>query len=98
MLTISTILSVVRLTGSKMKGYFLDEQSDIVKHNFAVIYAPRRKRTRFPENVVNLVKTEAESRSIADKTNEQYAATVIGPARSSEGFNIFYLVNWLDEN
>ena len=80
-----------------MKGYFIDEQADIVSECFAVVYAPRKQRSRFPENVVEVYPTEAEALQHASETDKKYAAKLIGPCRSSEGFNIFYLVNWLNE-
>lgn len=79
-----------------MKGYFVDEQADIVQECHAIIYAPRKQRTRFPENVVSIVDSEEEAKNNAENEKKYYAAKVIGPCRSSEGFNIFYLVSWLD--
>ncbi len=80
-----------------MKGYFLDPETSIVKEHFAVIYAPRRNRDRFPENCVDIVASETEALRLADIDNKRYAARVIGPARSSEGLRLFYLVDWLDD-
>jgi len=31
----------------------------------------------------------------ADPANKRYAAKMIGPARSSEGIRVFYLLEWL---
>ena len=78
-----------------MKGYFIDQQTDLVQECYAVVYAPRKQRTRFPENVVTVVETAVVAMDRADNAQKQYAAKVIGPARSSEGFNMFYLVEWL---
>ena len=78
-----------------MKGYFIDQQTDLVHECYAVIYAPRKQRTRFPENVVTVMETADAALDSADNEQKQYAAKVIGPARSSEGFNMFYLVEWL---
>lgn len=80
-----------------MKGYFLDPETSIVKEHFAVIYAPKRNRDRFPENCVDIVASEAEALRLADIDNKRYPAIVIGPARSSEGLRLFYLVDWLDD-
>lgn len=80
-----------------MKGYVLDPETSVVKEHFAVIYAPRRHRDRFPENCVEIAESEAEARRLADISNKRYAAKVIGPARSSEGLRLFYLVDWLDD-
>ena len=79
-----------------MKGYYLDPESEIVGEQYAIVYAPRRQRDRFPENCVEIVETAQLALEGADPDNKFYAAKVIGPARSSEGFRLFYLVNWLD--
>jgi len=73
----------------------IDPDSDIVDECFAVIYAPRRHRDRFPENCVRVVESEKIALDSQDPGNKHYAAKVIGPARSSEGFKLYYLVNWL---
>lgn len=80
-----------------MKGYYLDPSPDanVADKHFAIIYAPRKKRDRFPENCVTLCQDASEARLQADPEKKRYAAEVIGPARSSEGFNLFYLVDWL---
>ena len=75
----------------------LDPESKVVNECFALIYAPRRTRDRFPENCVTVVDSEAEARSGADSEKNLYPARVIGPSRSSEGFRLYYLVCWLDE-
>jgi len=82
-----------------MRGYSLDPSplANVADKHFAVIYAPRRKRERFPQTCVTLVESEAEALAKADPDSNQYAAEVIGPARSSEGLNIFYVIQWLGE-
>ena len=81
-----------------MKGYSLDPHPDanVAERHFAVIYSPKRKRDRFPSNNVTLY--DAKEDALAEQDHEQkcYAAEVIGPAKSSEGFLIFYLVEWLE--
>jgi hypothetical protein len=78
-----------------MKGYSVDLQTDLVKEQFATIYAPRKQRNRFPENCVSIVLSEAEALAQEDKSKHILAAKVLGPARSSEGINLYYLVHWL---
>lgn len=78
-----------------MKGLHLEEAAG-VGERFAVVYAPGKNRKRFPENCVYLKETAAEARSEADPAQGRYAAVVIGPSRSSEGFRLFYLKSWLD--
>jgi hypothetical protein len=77
-----------------MKGIQL-EQTIAVGEHFVLIYAPRAKRGRFPENCVEIVPTEEAARQGADPGRNIHAAKVLGPSRSSEGFRVFYIVNWL---
>ena len=80
-----------------MKGYYYDKDSTVVNEVFAVIYAPRRKRDRYPENCVEVVASKEQALALADANAKRYAAKVLGPARSSEGLKLFYLVDWLEE-
>lgn len=73
-----------------------DPDSKIVNECFALVYAPRRNRDRFPENCVTVVESEAAALEGADPGNNLHPARVIGPSRSSEGFRLYYLVCWLD--
>ncbi len=73
----------------------MDSQSDVVKEHFVVIYAPKRKRDRYPENCVHIVSTPEQAVEQANLEQGYFAAKVIGPARSSEGLRLFYLVEWL---
>jgi hypothetical protein len=79
-----------------MKGYTLDAETRVVEECFALVYAPRRVRDRFPENCVQVVQSEAAALAGEDAARKLYAARVVGPARSSEGLRVFYLVRWLD--
>ena len=63
---------------------------------YAVIYAPRRQRRRYPENTVHLRSSMAEALASADAAQNLFAAKVCGPFRSSEGFMLYYLVEWLE--
>lgn len=63
---------------------------------YAVIYAPRRQRQRYPENTVHLRPSAQEALADADVARNLFAAKVCGPFRSSEGFMLYYLVEWLD--
>ena len=75
----------------------LDPETRIVNEVFALIYAPGRTRDRFPENCVTVMDTEAAALERADPEKNLYPARVIGPSRSSEGFRLYYLVGWLNE-
>ena len=80
-----------------MKGYYLDPETSVVEEHFAIVYAPRRNRDRFPESCVEIVDTAEMARKQSVSAEKRYAAVVLGPARSSEGLRLFYLVNWLGE-
>ena len=75
----------------------LDPETKVVSECFALIYAPRRTRDRFPENCVTVMDSEAVALEGADPDKNLYPARVIGPSRSSEGFRLYYFVGWLDE-
>ncbi len=72
------------------------DDNELVKECFAVIYTPKRQRNRFPENCVQVVASEEEAIKMANTTQKQYPAKVVGPSRSSEGFKLYYLISWLD--
>ena len=83
-----------------MKGIYIDPDAKLVDERYALVYAPaapaRVGRGRFPENCVTIVESEAAARHGADAARHLRAARVVGPARSSEGFRLFYLVAWLE--
>jgi len=72
-----------------------DAQTNLVQEHYAVIYTPRKVRGRFPENCVSVHATLEAAIEAADEEQHLYAAKVIGPSRSSEGFMLYYLVHWL---
>lgn len=74
-----------------------DTQSGVVRTRYVVIYSPAgRNRKRFPENCVTLHESEESARAAAQPDKGHLAAVASGPSRSSEGFNLYYLVRWLD--
>ena len=79
-----------------VKNIFYDPGSQLVGEHFALIYSPQRKRKRFPENCVQVMASEEEACSGADTAKNLYPGRVLGPSRSSEGFNLYYLVDWLE--
>jgi len=79
-----------------VKNIFYDPDAQLVGEHFALIYSPRRKRTRFPENCVQVMASEEEARTGADAAKSLFPGRVLGPSRSSEGFRLYYLVGWLD--
>lgn len=78
-----------------MKGLHL-EASAGVDERYAVVYAPGRNRKRFSENCVYVKESAQAARDEADPGKDLYAAVVIGPSRSSEGFRLYYLRGWLE--
>lgn len=79
-----------------MSRITLDPQAEVVEECCAVIYTPRRKRDRFPANCVEVMPDEPAARAAALPDANRYAARVLGPSRSSEGYLLYYLVEWLD--
>jgi len=79
-------------------GLFTDTEAGVVGTSAVVIYSPsgKRNRKRFPENCVQVVADEDEALNRADPDKGFHAAIASGPARSSEGFKLFYLIRWLD--
>ena len=76
---------------------FTDVESKVVGTTAVVIYSPSgKKRTRFPEGVVEVYASEEDALAHADPAKSRHAAIASGPSRSSEGFKLFYLVRWLD--
>ena len=80
-----------------MKGIYVDPESTVVGEHYAIVYAPRRARGRFPEECVQVVDSLSAAVAGAAPDAKRYAAKVVGPARSSEGFKLYYLVEWLGE-
>jgi hypothetical protein len=73
-----------------------DPDSNLVQTCFAVIYTPSRRRKRFPENCVTPVANAEEAIAQAAGRDDSHPARVMGPSRSSEGFRLYYLLDWLD--
>lgn len=79
-----------------VQNIFNDEESNLVQEHFAVIYVPQRKRGRFPENCVQVMPSAAEAIAASDVSKHLYPGRVVGPSRSSEGFRLYYLVEWIE--
>lgn len=79
-----------------LNNIFNDEESKLVTERFAVVYAPQRKRARFPENCVRVMSSAADAIAAADAEKNLYPGRVVGPSRSSEGVRLYYLVEWLE--
>lgn len=81
----------------QVTSLFTDIESKVVGTSAVVIYSPSgKKRSRFPEGVVDVYASEADALAHANPEKSRFAAIASGPSRSSEGFRLFYLVRWLE--
>jgi hypothetical protein len=90
---------VPRFQRRKLEGIvkiFIDQETDLMRERFALIYATHRGRKRFQENCVHVKESEQEAVAGSDSTQHLHPAIVIGPSKSSEGHIMYYLVRWLD--
>ncbi len=81
-----------------MRGYHLDPHPDanVAQQHYAIVYAPKRRtRGRFPANNVKLCDTIEGAVEGHAPEQKLFAAELIGPAKSSEGCMLYYLVKWL---
>ena len=81
-----------------MKGIYLDSETSVIAEVFAVVYVPGRQRSRYSESNVYVLDSAELAIAQAEPDKRCYAARVMGPARSSEGVRLYYLIGWLDEN
>lgn len=81
-----------------MKGIYLDSEASVTAEVFAVVYVPGRHRSRYPESNVEVLASAELALAQAVPDKRCYAAKLMGPARSSEGVKLYYLIGWLDEN
>ena len=87
-----------------MKGYYLDPhpQANAASEQYAVLNMPRhsekRKRDRCPETNVKIVADKETAIAQSQLGPTLYAARVMGPARSSEGCNVFYILDIFENN
>ncbi len=73
-----------------------DTEAGLVRPRYVVIYSPGGKgRKRFPGNCVVEHASEDSARAAARPEAGYHAAVASGPSRSSEGFQLYYLVRWL---
>ncbi|HKJ10343.1 MAG TPA: hypothetical protein VKA76_14745 [Gammaproteobacteria bacterium] len=63
---------------------------------YAVVYAPRRLRTRFPASCLQLVASPWQARRVAALASDFHAVRVVGPTGGCEDTPVFHLVEWLD--
>lgn len=70
--------------------------SQTLKESYALVYAPRRTRQRYPENCVFPVESAEAALEGFDAEGKMFPAKVCGPFQSSEGLRLYYLLMWLD--
>jgi len=78
-----------------VNGYSLDPhpRANFAKEQFAVVRIPRVKRDRIPAASVTIVDDLETAIAKADPDNKFYPAKVVGPARSSEGTMLYYIID-----
>lgn len=78
-------------------GYSLDPhpRANYAKEEFAVVKVKSLKRDRVPSSNVEIFTTMEEAIKNSDRDKNLYAAKVAGPARSSEGLELFYILSIL---
>ncbi len=78
-----------------VKGYALDPHpgANVAQEVFALVRIPRVKRERVPATAVEVVDDLQSALQGADHEQHLYAAKVVGPARSSEGVSLYYIVD-----
>lgn len=78
-----------------VNGYSLDPhpRANFAKEQFAVVRIPRVKRDRIPAASVRIVDDLETAIAQADPGNKFYPAKVVGPARSSEGTMLYYIID-----
>lgn len=73
-----------------------DPETEVSQVRYAVVYAPRRGRKRFPASCVETFPSLEAALAAADPAGSRYPARVVGPSKSSEGLYVYYLDRWLD--
>ena len=79
-----------------MHQFPIDPDNNLVERQYALVYTPNRRRSRFPENCVQILESREQALAGADQTRKLHPALVYGPSRSSEGLRLYYLVEWLE--
>jgi hypothetical protein len=76
-----------------VNGYSLDPhpKANYAKEHFAVVKIPKSNRGRVPSASVTIMQSLEEARENANEAEKLFVAEVVGPARSSEGFELYYI-------
>lgn len=78
-----------------MSEFPIDPDSMLVQKQYALVYTQNRKRSRFPENCVQIMDSMEQALAGADPAHKLHPALIYGPSRSSEGLRLYYLIEWL---
>lgn len=78
-----------------VNGYSLDPhpRANFAKEQFAVVRIPRVKRDRVPAASVEIVDDLETAIAQSNPDDKFYPAKVVGPARSSEGTMLYYIID-----
>ncbi|HIM58432.1 MAG TPA: hypothetical protein EYJ00_03810 [Gammaproteobacteria bacterium] len=81
-----------------VNGYSLDPhpRANFAKEHYAVVRIPRIKRDRVPASSVEIVDDLETAIAQANPDEKFYPAKVVGPARSSEGVTLYYILEMFD--
>lgn len=74
----------------------IDEEAGRMREQPAVVIVHNAGRKRFAANCVAVADSEEAAKCRARPAHHERAALVIGPSRSSESLDMYYLVRWLD--
>ena len=80
--------------GVSIQNLMMDRRNGVVQEQFAVVYAPKKKK-RISANYVEVKVTEALAIAAAKPEKNFHAAVIAGPSISSESQKLYYLVRWL---
>ncbi len=75
----------------------IDQQTKTQQLHFAIVYVPKRSRNRFQANCIQLCEDQEKALLKADIAKKWFPAKIYGPSKSSEGFMMYYLQEWLIE-
>ncbi len=79
-----------------MQGFVSpDAEATVSQEHWAVIYMPGRNRQRYPANCVRLMASADEARAQGQPAQRLFPARVLGPSKSSDGREVYHLVEWL---
>lgn len=73
----------------------IEPSTAVPEEYYALVTTTRRRQTRWAAGCVTLCATAEEAQAARDEARGRRPAIVYGPAISSEGQRVYYLVQWL---